>query len=72
MAINLNIARPNKEVESSIKRGYIYKDLNLDLVYGYNTSGELFATNEKKDLKAVYDEAAILNSLKNRYIHGLF
>jgi phage baseplate assembly protein W len=65
MAINLNIAKPNKEIENSTKRGYIYKDVNLDLVYGYTTNGELFSSNEKKDLKAIYDEAAILNSLKN-------
>lgn len=65
MAINLNIIKPSKEIENSIKVGYIYKDVDFDLVYGYTTNKELFSSSEKKDLKAIYDASAILNSLKN-------
>jgi len=65
MAINLNIVKPSKEIENSIKKGYIYKDLDFDLMYGYTTSKEMLASNEKKDLKAIYDVSSVLNSLKN-------
>lgn len=65
MAITLNTLKPAPDVVNSLKQGYLYKDVNLDLQYGYTTSNTLFAPAEKKDLVPLYDVASIINSLKN-------
>jgi phage baseplate assembly protein W len=68
MAINLNITRPLEPVERSIRDGYLYKDIDLDLTLGYTSNKELFASKEKADLKPLYDVNAVLNSLKNIFM----
>ena len=65
MAIRLNSLKPTPDVANALKQGYLYKDVNLDLEYGYTTNNELYSTSEKKDLVPVYDVAAVINSLKN-------
>ena len=65
MAIKLNVIRPTQETENSLRNGYIYKDIDFDLVPSYTDNGELFKTNEKIDLKPLYDTLAVLTALKN-------
>lgn len=65
MAITLNSLKPTPDVVNALKQGYLYKDVNLDLQYGYTTNNELFSTSEKKDLTPLYDVASVINSLKN-------
>lgn len=51
--------------EQSLQKGYIYKDLALDLALSYTNSGELFKANDQLDLKPSYDQEAVMNSLRN-------
>jgi phage baseplate assembly protein W len=65
MAIKLNVIRPTQEAESSLRNGYLYKDIDFDLRPSYTDNGELFKTDEKTDLKPLYDTRAVLTALKN-------
>lgn len=65
MAIRLNSLKPTQDVANALKQGYLYKDINLDLQYGYTTNNALYSTSEKKDLEPLYDVASVINSLKN-------
>lgn len=65
MAITLNSLKPTPDVTSALKQGYLYKDVNLDLQYGYTTNNALYSTSEKKDLLPLFDVASVINSLKN-------
>lgn len=65
MAIKLNVIRPTQEAENSLRNGYLYKDIDFDLTPSYTENGELFKTDEKTDLKPLYDTRAVLTALKN-------
>lgn len=65
MVITLNSLKPAPDVVSALQQGYLYKDVSLDLQYGYTTNNALYATSEKKDLVSLYDVASVINSLKN-------
>lgn len=65
MAIKLNVIRPTQEAENSLRNGYLYKDIDFDLKTSYTDNGELFKTDEKADLKPLYDAHAVLTALKN-------
>jgi phage baseplate assembly protein W len=65
MAIKLNFVKPTTEVENSIKLGYLYKDVMFDLVPNFTNNTELYKDAEQDDLKAIYNVAAVVNSLKN-------
>lgn len=65
MAIKLNVIKPTTQVENALKQGYLYKDINLDLQYGYTDNNQLHAKEEKRDLVSLYDVASVINSLKN-------
>lgn len=65
MAINLNITKPTKQVETALRNGYLYKDIQLDLATNYTNNKELFKDNEKQDLAALYDLNSVTISLKN-------
>ena len=65
MPITLNIVKPDSAVEKAVKAGYLYKDIQLDLVPSYTTNNELFKSFEKDDLKPLYDMASVINSVKN-------
>lgn len=65
MAIKLNVIQSTAQVENAIKQGYLYKDIDFDLQYGYTDNKQLYANKEKKDLVALYDVASVINSLKN-------
>jgi phage baseplate assembly protein W len=65
MAIKLNILKPAIDVENSIKLGYLYKDVMFDLTPSFTNNVELYKDNEQSDLKAIYNAAAVINSIKN-------
>jgi len=65
MAIKLNIVKPTTQVEESVKQGYLYKDISLDLNPYYTERSELFASSDINDLQPLYDISAIITSLKN-------
>jgi len=65
MAIKLNVIKPTTAVETALQQGYLYKDIDFDLQYGYSTNKQLYSNREKKDLAALYDVNSVINSLKN-------
>lgn len=65
MAIKLNIIKPTTEVEKALERGYLYKDIELDLTTSYTNNLELFKANEKEELAPIYDVKAVITSVKN-------
>lgn len=65
MAIKLNIVRPTTETENSLRDGYLYKDVDFDLKTSYTGDVELFKTENKSDLRAIFDIKSVLTALKN-------
>ena len=65
MAIKLNIVRPTTETENSLRDGYLYKDVDFDLKTSYTGGVELFKTENKSDLRAIFDIKSVLTALKN-------
>jgi phage baseplate assembly protein W len=65
MAIKLNVQRQVSLTDTSITKGYLYKDISFDLVLRYTDSPELYKDSEVGDLKPIYDKKAIINSIKN-------
>lgn len=65
MAIKLNITKPTTDIEKSLSLGYLYKDIMFDIVPSFTNNVELYKDNEQKDLKAIYNAAAVINSIKN-------
>ncbi len=64
-----NIVLRNLEKLSAVvqseRRGFIYKDLALDLVLSFTNSGEIFKKDDQQDLKPSYDQEAVMTSLRN-------
>ena len=65
MAIKLNVVKPTTQTEKSLLNGYLYKDIEFDLIPSYTDNGELFKSDEKIDLKPIYDTRSVLTALKN-------
>lgn len=65
MAIKLNIVQRPNDVQAAISRGYLYKDIKLDLNPSYLKGNEMFSTRETRDLACITDRDAVINSFKN-------
>ena len=65
MAIKLNVVKPTTQTEKALLNGYLYKDIEFDLIPSYTDNGELFKSDEKIDLKPIYDTRSVLTALKN-------
>ena len=65
MAIKLDILKPSKQTEVTLQKGYLYKDLKLDLKTSYTESSELNSLAEKRDLQPIFDTESIINAVKN-------
>lgn len=63
--IVLKNLKQTDDVARAETRGFLYKDLSLDLSLKYTTSGELFKTDDQLDLRPSYDKEAILTSISN-------
>lgn len=65
MAIKLNIVQRPTDIQSAISRGYLYKDIKLDLTPTYLKGNEMYSKRETKDLACITDRAAVVNAFKN-------
>ena len=65
MAIKLDIVKPTTAVETARKAGYLYKDIKFDIKSSYTQGAELFRSANVKDIEAIYDLTAVINSVKN-------
>lgn len=65
MAITLNKIKPTKVVESSLKEGFLYKDILLDLKTNNTLNPQLYSTSSIKDFNVLYDAQSVINAVKN-------
>lgn len=65
MAIKLNTIKTPDAVQKTLDQGYLYKDISFDLNLQNTAGRELFRANDNTDLRSLYDNNAILTSLKN-------
>lgn len=52
-------------IERAVERGYIYKDLKLDLDTSKFVRNELYSKPQPKDLAELQDASTVINSVKN-------
>ena len=67
-ALKLTNLAPNKLTDSAVKRGFVYKDLKLDLETSYSYNNTINAKQELNDVQAIYDLEAIRNSIRNAFL----
>lgn len=66
--LKLTNLAPNKLTDSAVKRGFVYKDLKLDLETSYSYNNTINAKQELNDVQAIYDLEAIRNSIRNAFL----
>tara|TARA_R110001592_G_scaffold675_1_gene3629 strand:+ start:1575 stop:2060 length:486 start_codon:yes stop_codon:yes gene_type:complete len=65
MAVRLDNLERSPLEQQSLKNGYLYKDIKLDLELSRFTRPELYSTSGPKDLAELQDGQAVINSIKN-------
>ena len=68
MAIKIKSLEANSLDETSLDKGYLYKDLALDLNPAYSYNSQLNRKEFLKDVQASYDIQAITNSIINAFL----
>ena len=63
--IELDVLKQSKADERALEKGYLYKDIRLDLEFSRYLGRELYAVSEPKDLAELQDAEAVFNSIKN-------
>jgi phage baseplate assembly protein W len=68
MAIKIKSLEANSLDKISLDKGYLYKDLALDLNPAYSYNSQLNKKEFLKDVQASYDIEAIKNSITNAFL----
>lgn len=68
MAIKIKSLEANSLDKTSLDKGYLYKDLALDLNPAYSYNSQLNRKEFLKDVQASYDIQAIKNSIVNAFL----
>ena len=68
MAIKIKSLEANSLDETSLDKGYLYKDLALDLNPAYSYNSQLNRKEFLKDVQASYDIEAVKNSISNAFL----
>lgn len=68
MKITINSLKASNLEESSVKKGYLYKDITFDLEPSYSYNAQLNRKEALKDVQASYDIEAIKNSISNAFL----
>lgn len=68
MAIKIKSLEANSLDQKSLDKGYLYKDLALDLNPAYSYNSQLNKKEFLKDVQASYDVEAIKNSIVNAFL----
>lgn len=63
--IKLDILKQPDSEERALEKGYLYKDLKMDLEFSRYIREELYAESEPRDLNELLNEQAVFNSVKN-------
>ena len=65
MAIRLDNFTQQESEKESLRQGYLYKDIDFDIVFQRSINEELYSEQQPKDLSEIQDGRAIVNSVKN-------
>ena len=68
MSIKINSLKVDKISENSSERGYLYKDLKLDMEPAYSRNNQLNKNEYLKDVQALFDVQAVQNSVANCFL----
>jgi phage baseplate assembly protein W len=63
--IELDILEQSKTEQRSLERGYLYKDIKLDLEFSRYVRDELYSIAEPKDLAELQDAQSVFNAVQN-------
>lgn len=66
--LKLTSIAPDKLSRGAIKKGFVYKDIKLDLETGYTYNDTLNTTQRLNDVQAIYDVEAIKNSIRTCFL----
>jgi phage baseplate assembly protein W len=67
-SLKLTDLAPDKLTTSAVKRGFIFKDIKLDLETSYTYNNTINAKQELNDVQAIYDLEAVKNSIKSAFL----
>lgn len=68
MAIKIKSLEVDKLSQDSIKNGFLYKDLFLDISPEYSYNKQLHKKEYVKDIQALFDIESVKNSIKNAFL----
>lgn len=68
MAIKITSLAATKKKDNTIREGYLYKDLFLDIKQEYSYNNKLNRTEYLNDVLASFDVEAVKNSIKNAFL----
>ena len=68
MNIKINSLKVDNLSENSSERGYLYKDLKLDMEAAYSRNNQLNKNEYLKDVQAIFDVQAVQNSVANCFL----
>lgn len=68
MDIKLTDLEVSEVDKNALSRGYLYKDLMLDLEYQYSHNAQLNKNQKLNDVQALYDIEAIKSSIVNAFL----
>lgn len=65
MEVRLDNLERSAIEQTSLKNGYLYKDIKFDLTFSRYIKPELYSESGPKDLAELQDGQAVINSIKN-------
>ena len=71
MAIKLNIVQRPTDIQAAISRGYLYKDIKLDLTSTYLKGNEMYSKRETKDLAYITDRDLRNNEQRTNFLNSI-
>ena len=66
--LELTTIAPDKLSRQALVKGYVYKDIKLDLETTYSYNDSLNTRESLNDVQAIYDEEAIKNSIRTCFL----
>lgn len=68
ISLKLTDIAPSKGKEASLDKGFLYKDISLDLENGYTYNNQLNTRAKLNDVVALFDLDAVKNSIRTCFL----
>lgn len=68
MKIKINSVKTSDLAEKTLKKDYLYKDIELDLEFDVYKNSQLNKNEPLKDVSAIFDLEAVKNSIKTAFL----